>query len=109
MVSTAPISALFTFNTSLALAAIPIPAPSTAAILNSPAVTLSIVILSPAVIVTSSKFTVPSLNLKIASVPLAIDYNVRSLHTGAFVLLLYVRILPLALGSDKNVVVSAAD
>ena len=109
MVSTAPISALFTFNTSLALAAIPIPAPSTAAILNPPAVTLSIVILLPAVIVTSSKSTVPSLNLNLASVPLSIDCNVRSLHTGAFALLLYVRILPLALGSDKNVVVFAAD
>ena len=66
-------------------------------------------ILLPAVIVTSSKFTVPSLNLKMALVPLSIDCNVRSLHTGAFVILLYVRILPLASGSDKNVVVSAAD
>ena len=66
-------------------------------------------ILLPAVIVTLSKFTVPSLNLKITLFPLSIDCNVKGLHTGAFVLLLYVRILPLALGSDKNVVVSAAD
>ena len=51
---------------------------------------------------------VPSLNLNLASVPLPIDCNVRSLHTGAFVLLLYVRILPLALGSARNAVVSNA-
>ena len=98
-----------TLKISLADASTPNPAPFSAAIVNPPAVTLSIVILSPAVIVTLSKSTVPSLNLKMALVPLSIDCKVRSLHTGAFVLLLYVRILPLASGSDKNAVVSIAD
>ena len=60
---------------SLADAATPNPAPVTAAIVNPPDTTGSIVMLLPAVIVTSSLVD-PSFNLRIALLPLSTALNV---------------------------------
>ena len=93
--SSAPIFPLVTFKISSADAATPNPAPATAAMVNPPSVTVSMVIFEPAVIKTSS-LSVPSLSLNLTLLPSSTANNVypapiivdNSFHSGASLVLL---------------------